>query len=163
MASIIGGRGCPYKCSFCSIITFYEGNLTKGRWRRNPKKIVDEIEYLHKELGVRILLWQDDDFLASWSKGVEWAYAIGRECIARGLNHNLRWKISCRSDEVSFDTLQPLVEAGLTHVYLGVESGDPENLKNMNKLETAEDHLLAGEVLRKIGLSFDFGFMLLEP
>jgi len=163
MASIIGGRGCPYKCSFCSIITFYEGNLTKGRRLRNPKLIVDEIEYLHKERGARILLWQDDDFLASGSRGVEWAHAVGRECISRGLNHNLRWKISCRSDEVRLDTLQPLLEAGLTHVYLGVESGDPENLKNMNKLETAEDHLLAGEVLRELGLSFDFGFMLLEP
>jgi radical SAM superfamily enzyme YgiQ (UPF0313 family) len=163
MASIIGGRGCPYRCSFCSIITFYEGNLTRGRRRRDPKLVVDEIEYLRRERGVHILLWQDDDFLASGSRGIEWAHAIGRECIKRGLHHDLRWKISCRSDEVRLDTLQPLVEAGLSHVYLGVESGDPDNLKNMNKLETAEDHLQAGEVLRQLGLSFDFGFMLLEP
>lgn len=163
MASIIGGRGCPYQCSFCSIITFYEGNQTRGRRRRDPKRIVDEIEYLHKERGVRILLWQDDDFLASGSRGVDWAHAIGRECIRRGLHHRLRWKISCRSDEVRMETLQPLVEAGLAHVYLGVESGDPDNLKHMHKLETAQDHLQAGEVLRRLGLSFDFGFMLLEP
>jgi len=163
MVSIIGGRGCPWKCTFCSIITFYEGNGTRGRRRRDPKRIVDEIEYLHKERGARILLWQDDDFLASGSRGIEWAHAIGRECIARGLHHNMRWKISCRSDEVRIDSLLPLVDAGLAHVYLGVESGDPDNLKNMNKLETAQDHLLAGEVLRQLGLSFDFGFMLLEP
>jgi len=163
LASIIGGRGCPWKCSFCSIITFYRGNGTSGRRRRSPELIVDEIEYLHKERGARILLWQDDDFLAGGVRGVEWAHAIGRECIKRGLHQSMRWKISCRSDEVRYETLQPLVEAGLTHVYLGVESGDPDNLKNMNKLETAEDHLRARDILVSLGVSFDFGFMLLEP
>jgi len=163
LASIIGGRGCPWKCSFCSIVTFYEGNGTKGRRWRDPKRIVDEIEYLHNERGIRILLWQDDDFLAGGARGIQWAHAIGRECIARGLHRNVRWKISCRSDETRLDTLQPLVDAGLAHVYLGVESGDADNLKKMNKRETAEDHLMAGEVLRQLGLSFDFGFMLLEP
>src|SRR4030095_1335541 len=64
IASLIGARGCPWRCSFCSIITFYEGNGTKGRRRRDPICIVDEIEYLHRERGVKIILWQDDDFLA---------------------------------------------------------------------------------------------------
>ena len=59
--------------------------------------------------------------------------------------------------------LAPLQEAGLTHVYLGVEAGDPDALKTLNKLITPEVHFRAGEVLRKLGLSFDFGFMLLEP
>ena len=163
MASIIGGRGCPYRCSFCSIINFYEGNQTRGRRRRDPIRIVDEIEYLRHKRGVRILLWQDDDFLASGSRGVKWSHAIAEECIRRGLHHDMRWKISCRSDELHADVLAPLVEAGLAHVYLGVESGDPTNLANMNKMETAEDHLRAGELLRNFDLSFDFGFMLLEP
>ena len=56
-ASVIGGRGCPWRCSFCSIITFYEGNGTKGRRRRDPIRVVDEIEYLHRERGVRVILW----------------------------------------------------------------------------------------------------------
>ena len=163
MASIIGGRGCPWDCSFCSIINFYAGNGTRGRRRRDPIRVVDEIEYLHKERGARFLFWQDDDFLAGGSRGIEWAHAIGRECIARGLHHNLRWKISCRSDEARLDVLQPLVEAGLTHICLGIESGDADSLRTMNKKETAEDHLRAGEVLRRLGLSFDFGFMLLDP
>src|SRR5262245_19655757 len=33
-ASVLASRGCPWKCSFCSIITFYEGSGNKGRrWR----------------------------------------------------------------------------------------------------------------------------------
>lgn len=164
IASVLGGRGCPWKCSFCSIITFYEGNGTKGRRRRDPRRIVDEVEHLHRERGVRIILWQDDDFLSGGRKGVEWAHAIAGETIRRGLHQTMRWKISCRSDEVvAPGVLEPLVEAGLTHVYMGVEAGEEENLRNLNKLLKPSVHLRAGDVLRRLGLSFDFGFMLLEP
>jgi hypothetical protein len=160
---MLGSRGCPWHCSFCSIITFYEGNGTKGRRCRDPIKVVDELEYLHQKRGVRIILWQDDDFLSGGKVGITWAHTIANECIKRGLHKGLRWKISCRSDEVSKEALEPLVAAGLTHVYMGIESGDPDNLKNLNKHLKPEAHIQAGKVLRQLGLSFDFGFMLLEP
>ena len=44
-ASVLASRGCPWKCSF-SIITFYEGNGTRGRRRRDPIHVVEEMEYL---------------------------------------------------------------------------------------------------------------------
>ncbi len=162
-ASVLASRGCPYKCSFCSIITFYAGNGTKGRRRRDPVAVVDEMEYLVRERGVRLILFQDDDFLAGGLDAREWARTVARETIARGLNETMRFKFSCRSDEVRRDTLEPLIEAGLTHVYLGVEAGDPESLKTLNKLITPDIHLRAGEVLRQLDLTFDFGFMLMEP
>jgi anaerobic magnesium-protoporphyrin IX monomethyl ester cyclase len=162
-ASVLGGRGCPWKCSFCSIITFYEANGTKGRRRRDPVKIVDELEHLHKERGVQVILWQDDDFLAGGRLAVSWAHAIAAESVRRSLHHGLRWKISCRSDEVSEQALIPLKEAGLTHVYMGIESADKDNLIHLNKRLQPEVHVRAGELLRKLELSFDFGFMLLEP
>jgi anaerobic magnesium-protoporphyrin IX monomethyl ester cyclase len=162
-ASVLAGRGCPWRCSFCSIITFYEGNGTRGRRRRDPARVVDEVEHLHRERGVRVILWQDDDFLAGGRAGVKWAHAIARECIRRGLHRDLRWKISCRSDEIRPGVLEPLVEAGLVHVYMGVESGDQDALRRMNKHLTPDVHLRAGAILRELDLSFDFGFMLLEP
>jgi anaerobic magnesium-protoporphyrin IX monomethyl ester cyclase len=162
-AAILGSRGCPWRCSFCSIVTFYEGNGTKGRRFRDPIQIVDEIEFLHREKGTRILLWQDDDFLGGGRKAVEWAHAIARECVARGLHKNLRWKISARSDEIRPGVLEPLVEAGLCHVYMGVEAGNEHDLKDLNKLAKPDAHLQARDVLRELGVSFSFGFMLLQP
>ncbi len=88
-ASMIGARGCPWRCSFCSIITFYEGNGTKGRRRRDPVCIVDELEYLHRERGVKIILWQDDDFLAGGKAAIRWAHSIADECIRRGSRQGL--------------------------------------------------------------------------
>jgi len=163
VASILGSRGCPWKCSFCSIITFYDGNGTKGRRRRDPIDVVDEMEHLHRDRGVEILLWQDDDFLGGGRDAIRWAHTVASESIKRGLHHSLRWKISCRSDEAKLSSLAPLVDAGLTHVYLGVESGDANDLRDLNKLLLPDVHLRAGEALRELGLSFDFGFMLLQP
>lgn len=162
-ASVLGSRGCPYRCSFCSIITFYEGNGTRGRRRRNPILVVDEIEHLIRQRGARLILFQDDDFLAGGRDAREWALTIARELTARKLHQLIRFKLSCRSDEVREEVLVPLIGAGLAHVYLGVEAGDPEALKTLNKHITPEVHLRAGEILRALDLSFDFGFMLLEP
>lgn len=162
-ASILGSRGCTWHCSFCSIASFYTANGTPGRRLRDPHKVVDEIEYLSRHRGVRILLWQDDDFLAGGPVGVAWSHEIARECIARRLHHDLRWRIACRSDEIRPATIEPLVAAGLSHVYLGVESGDLHDLQDLNKRLRPETHSAAREVLRRQGLSFDFGFMLLQP
>lgn len=163
IASVLASRGCPWKCSFCSIITFYEGNGTKGRRRRNPRLVADELEYLVRERGVRLVLFQDDDFLSGGKDARDWAQSMAREITSRRLHDVLRFKFSCRSDEVREETLAPLVEAGLRHVYLGVESGDPDALKTLNKMITPEVHHRAGQVLRGLGISFDFGFMLLNP
>ena len=48
-ASILGSRGCPWDCSFCSIRPFYEEQGGALRRLRSPKAIVDETE--------RGLLW----------------------------------------------------------------------------------------------------------
>ena len=60
-------------------------------------------------------------------------------------------------------TIEPLVEAGLSHIYLGIEAGDPRDLAHLNKLMSPEAHFAALEVIRELDLSFDFGFMLMNP
>jgi anaerobic magnesium-protoporphyrin IX monomethyl ester cyclase len=162
-ASVLASRGCPWQCSFCSIITFYAANGTKGRRRRDPVRVVDEMERLVRDRGARLILFQDDDFLAGGASARAWAHTIADEIVHRRLHDEMRFKIACRSDEVRPAVLEPLVAAGLCHVYLGVESGDPSNLASLNKLLKPETHVRAGEVLRRLDLSFDFGFMLLEP
>jgi anaerobic magnesium-protoporphyrin IX monomethyl ester cyclase len=162
-ASLLASRGCPWKCSFCSIITFYEGNGTKGRRRRDPVCVVNEMEGLVRERGAKLILFQDDDFLAGGKQATAWAHAVSSEILRRGLQREMRFKIACRSDEVRADVLSPLIEAGLCHVYLGVESGDETNLVSLNKLMKPATHVRAGAILRSLDLSFDFGFMLLEP
>jgi len=163
VASILGSRGCPRNCSFCSVRAFYQANGTPGRRLRKPSNVVDEIETLHRQYGIETLLWQDDDFLGGGVRGVRWAHEIASETINRDLHKQISWKISCRSDEVSKENIKPLVHAGLSHVYLGVESGDADDLEHLDKRLSVDSHFKARDTLMKHGVSFDFGFMLLQP
>jgi radical SAM superfamily enzyme YgiQ (UPF0313 family) len=162
-ASILGSRGCPWDCSFCSIRPFYEEQGGSLRRLRKPKEIVDEMIDLHVNRKVPIFLFQDDDFLAGGKSAKVWAMEIADLVAAAGFGGKIAFKISCRSDEIQEDIMVRLMAGGLTHVYMGVESGDEEGLINMSKRMKPEAHLNAGRILKKLGLSFDFGFMMVEP
>lgn len=162
-ASILGSRGCPWKCSFCSIRPFYEDQGGKLRRLRRPELVVDEMLDLYEARGVSTFLFQDDDFLATGNRAREWAGTIADQISERGYAGRIAFKISCRSDEIEEQTIRRLMAGGLTHVYMGVESGDDEGLANMNKMITPQTHLRAGQILKSLGLSFDFGFMLMDP
>ncbi|HEY6305213.1 MAG TPA: radical SAM protein [Candidatus Angelobacter sp.] len=162
-ASVLGSRGCPWDCSFCSIRPFYEEQGGALRRLRKPQAVVDEMIDLHLNRSVPIFLFQDDDFLAGGKNAKVWAMQIADLIVEAGFAGKIAFKISCRSDEIHEDVLQRLMAGGLTHVYMGVESGDEEGLINMSKRMKPEAHLRAGRILKQLGLSFDFGFMLVEP
>jgi len=162
-ASVLGSRGCPWKCSFCSIRPFYEEQGGKLRRFRRPQSVVNELIDLYRHRGVSIFLFQDDDFLAGGKRAKRWAVDIADLIRDAGLAGKIVFKISCRSDEIDEEIIRRLMDGGLTHVYMGVESGDEQDLLNMNKLLKPATHLQAGRTLKNLGLSFDFGFMLVQP
>jgi hypothetical protein len=148
-ASVLGSRGCPWDCSFCSIRPFYEDQGGPLRRLRSPRAIVDEMLDLHRHRGVPIFLFQDDDFLAGGKKAKDWAVEIADLIVASGHAGEIAFKISCRSDEIREDVIERLMAGGLTHVYMGVESGDDEGLLNMSKRIKPETHLRAGRILEQ--------------
>jgi anaerobic magnesium-protoporphyrin IX monomethyl ester cyclase len=162
-ASILGSRGCPWDCSFCSIRPFYEEQGGPLRRLRAAKAVADEMIELHRNRGVPIFLFQDDDFLAGGKNAKRWAMEIADILAQSDATGKIAFKISCRSDEIDEEMLARLMAGGLTHVYMGVESGDEEGLINMSKRIKPDTHLRAGRILKRAGLSFDFGFMLLDP
>lgn len=162
-ASILGSRGCPWECSFCSIRPFYEAQGGALRRLRHPEAIAAEMVGLYHKRRVSLFLFQDDDFLGGGKKARAWAYQLAQALEDVGLAGRIAFKISCRSDEVREDVLRRLMQVGLTHVYMGVESGDEQGLLNMNKHLQPAQHIEAGRILKALGLTFDFGFMLLDP
>lgn len=162
-ASILGSRGCPWDCSFCSIRPFYENQGGRLRRLRQPEQVVDEMLELFETRGVSTFLFQDDDFLATGNRAREWATAIADRIVERGYANRIAFKMSCRSDEIEEGCMRRLMAGGLTHVYMGVESGDEIGLSNMHKMIKPQTHLRAGRILKSLGLSFDFGFMLMDP
>ncbi|MGE5222260.1 MAG: B12-binding domain-containing radical SAM protein [Omnitrophica WOR_2 bacterium] len=161
--SLLASRGCPRACTFCSIRRFY--SIPKGgpRRTRSPENVIAEMLQLYNEHGVRIFLFQDDDFSLMSKRDREWTWQF-LECLSRSeMAGHILWKISCRSDEVEAEIFSALRDGGLYMVYLGIESGNEVGLKTLNKHITVEQNFKAVATLKSLGLRYDFGFMLFDP
>jgi len=71
-----------------------------------------------------------------------------RECYAGVAEVSAYVAEEARGEGVGRELLGPLIESGLCHVYLGVESGDDQSLLTLNNLFEAEGHARAGRLLR---------------
>ncbi|MBV8196823.1 MAG: B12-binding domain-containing radical SAM protein, partial [Candidatus Eremiobacteraeota bacterium] len=162
-AQLLASRGCARTCSFCSIHMFYRTAPGKVVRTRKPAEVVREMCMLYDNHGVRLFLFQDDDFPIFgpvWHRWVREFLGCLRES---GLADRVIWKINCRADAVDPELFAEMRDAGMFFVYMGLESGTDEGLRTLNKLITVEQNVHAVELLKKLDILFDFGFMLLEP
>ena len=160
---LLASRGCVRRCSFCSIHTFYRTAPGKVVRVRKPAKIIEEMQLLHDEFNVRVYLFQDDDFPLWGRVGREWADELVGRMHDSGLADHTVWKISCRGEYVDMELFTKLRDAGLFLVYMGIESGDEEGLKVLNKEMTVEQNLEAVRMLKELGILVSYGFMLFDP
>ncbi|MEN8144221.1 MAG: radical SAM protein [Gemmatimonadota bacterium] len=160
---LLASRGCARTCSFCSIHTFYRSAPGKVVRLREPGRVVEEMRHLVDDRGVSIFLFQDDDFPVFGPVWKRWARSLLAEMHKAKLPGRAIWKINCRADAVDEQLLGEMRDAGLYLVYMGLESGDEQSLKTLDKGITVEQNLAAVATLKRLGLVFEFGFMLLDP
>jgi len=146
-------RGCPYKCKFCLWPqVMYHGN----RYRtRDVVDVVDEMEYLVKEMHFKSIYFDDDTF----NIGKERMLKLCDEIKKRQLN--TPWAIMARADLMNEELLKEMRNAGLFAVKYGVESATQEHLdsidKNMNIKKTEEIIRLTKKLGIRTHLTFTFG------
>ena len=125
VATLMTSRGCPYNCVFCST-----KNVWKRIWRPlSPKRVVDEIEHLVTDFGVRELSIVDDSFIVDLDRVKSICLEIARR------NIDVTFTISAgltmwRLDE---ELIRLLKEAGLYRILLPIESGSPATLEFIRK------------------------------
>lgn len=161
-STILAGRGCFYNCSFCSIHEFYSQPPGPIKRVRLPELVVREMELLNHQKDCSIFMFQDDDFPITYKRGA-WLAEFLSLLDQTGLSKEVMWKINCRPDEIHPDSLAQMKTHGLFLVYLGIESGTNEGLRQMNKHLTVETSLNAAKHLKHLGVEFDYGFMLFDP
>ncbi len=162
-ASLLASRGCLYNCTYCSIRQFYGGAPGSLRRVRSPKAVIAEMLDLWKNNGVRFFIFQDDDFAAKSTKQRQWVEVFLEELERSDLTAHVRWKISCRADDVEKSLMAQCHSHGLIAVFLGIESGNPAGLRTCNKRITVEQNIAAIELLKSVGITFNMGFMLFDP
>lgn len=160
---ILASRGCARTCSFCSIHTFYRAAPGKIVRTRKPAEVVREMRMLHEERGITIFLFQDDDFPLFGTVWRRWANEFVDELHRNRLPEKVIWKMNCRADAVERELFIRMRDAGLYLVYMGLESGSEQGLETLHKQITVEQNLRAVELLKSIGLMWEYGFMLLDP
>jgi hypothetical protein len=160
---ILASRGCVRTCSFCSIHVFYRTAPGKVVRTRKPARVVEEMSMLHRERGITVFLFQDDDFPLYGAVWRRWAQEFVDALHHSGLVGRIIWKINCRADAVDVDLMTAMRDAGLYMVYMGLESGSEEGLTTLHKQITVEQNLRAVELLKSLRLMFEYGFMLFDP
>ena len=149
---MISSRGCPYPCTFCSVAPIWGRNPTY----RSAKDIVDEMKLLHEEWGVELYLFQDEFFVASKKRVVEFCETLGRT----GLN--LKWKAFGRVNLTDAETMKAMAETGCMEIRYGIESGSARILEKTKKGFTPDESVaVVGEattIFPRVDAFFVWGF-----
>ena len=139
---VMTSRGCVFWCDFCTAVRMFG-----KRYRmRSPKKVVDELEYLHKKYGEKQYTFYDDAFTVNQKRTEE----ICNEIMKRGLK--IKWDCETRVDMVSKDLLLKMRAAGCIAVWYGVEAGSQKVRDAMGKGISTQQTLNAFKWTRDAGL-----------
>lgn len=160
--SMITSRGCVGRCLFCSSGFFSNRYHNKKKWRfRTAENIINEIISIkanYKELAVSFV---DDNFLGGTQEGYERAKEFCAIIKRNGIS--LRWSMECRVDDVDYDLFMQMREAGLSNVFLGIESGNEADLQLFNKGISLSEIDKAIDILNNLEITYNIGFIMFHP
>ena len=147
---IIGSRGCPFKCKFCSF-SLNPWGKKRPYSARSPESVVDELAGMEADW----VAFFDDIFTYDMDR----AEAICDLIIKRGIKKH--YMVNSRIEAAGrMDVLRKMEQAGFAVLLLGVESAHDKTLRSMNKgfdIATLERRFA---VLRKSRMLLNGYFML---
>jgi len=136
--SLMNSRGCPYNCNFCSVTKIF----VREYKTQSPQRVIDELSK-YKD---RVIFFSDDNFAANIKRTDQMLDLI----IESGFNRP--WSTQVRTEVTKNPKfVAKMKKAGCTTVYIGLESINPQNLKEMNKKQSL------GDIERTIKVFHDHG------
>ena len=145
--SFDAGRGCPYQCSFCTII-----NVQGRKSRRRSPDDVERIVRANYAQGLRSFFITDDNF----ARNKDWEPILDRLIQLREvekLNIGLIIQVDTLCHRLP-NFIEKCARAGVRRVFIGLENINPQNLlgakKRQNKITEYRQMLLAWKTARVI-------------
>ena len=151
-AYLEGGRGCPFKCTFCTTSTFW------GRkFRLKPiDALLAEMDKLYGLYGIKNFAILHDHFTLDRNRIAGFCHSL----IESGRDYG--WSCSARLDSLDDDLLCLLKESGCHSIYLGIETGSGRMQRIIKKNLRLSDALEIFRQIHELGIaamvSFIFGF-----
>ena len=156
-ASFDAGRGCPYQCSFCTII-----NVQGRKSRRRSADDVEALVRRHYSDGVRRFFITDDNF----ARNKDWEVTFDRLIHLRehaGMDLRLVIQVDTLCHKIP-NFVEKAALAGVRRAFIGLENINPANLagakKRQNKITEYRAMLLAW---KKAGVVTYAGYILGFP
>jgi hypothetical protein len=142
MGSVQTSRGCPFECEFCDVIQYL------GRKQRHKPipQVLAELELLAAR-GHRSVFVADDNLTASRRRAKELLDALAHWRVGRDLALATQVSIDAARDD---ELLGLCAKAGITQVFIGIETPNPDSLRETRKRQNLNVDL-AAEVDRFVG------------
>ncbi len=149
-SSVATGRGCPYRCNFCSVWKFYSGRTRQ----MCPDRVLREIRHCNTDH----ITFVDDNFLMNYRRENEIADRIRADGI------DMRFSMECRTDSIVRhpELVEKWVGVGLYAVLLGLEGASDKTLASVNKQNSAKTNNEAIRILQDNGVII-WGAFIVDP
>jgi len=133
----ITSRGCPYNCTFCSNSAIKRLYLGKGRYvrQRSPENVIREIGELKDRFSFDSLNFYDEAF----GYNRKW---INRFCDMYESEFSMPFGAFIRAETMDRETFHVMRKAGLSLIYLGVESGSEEIRRQVMNRKVSNKRIL---------------------
>ncbi len=145
VTSFDAGRGCPFQCSFCTII-----NVQGRKSRRRSPADVEKIVRLNYAEGMHSFFITDDNF----ARNKDWEPILDRLIYLREvekLNIGFIIQVDTLCHRLP-NFIEKCARAGVRRVFIGLENINPDNLlgakKRQNKITEYREMLLAWKAAR---------------
>jgi radical SAM superfamily enzyme YgiQ (UPF0313 family) len=140
---IFTGRGCPNQCIFCA----WPQTLMGRKYRvRSISNVLDEIEWIHKNLNVNEIFFEDDTFTLEKDRVLEFCEGY----INRGFT--IPWSCNARVNTLDLMTMKQMKKANCRLLIAGYESGVESILKTAKKGITTDQIRAFAKNARSAGL-----------
>lgn len=118
-------RGCPFLCNFCLWNTVMYAN---SKYRMFAvERVVAEMRHCQEKYGAREIYFDDDTFTANKKNVLD----LCAEIIKQGLK--IHWSVMGDAMVTDEEMVEAMARAGCIGMKFGVESGDEEILKHIQK------------------------------
>lgn len=150
--AVITARGCPNRCVFCSSSAFW-----KRVRARSSENVVAELEFLKKQYDIKYVNFLDDTIVLTAKRMTD----ICNLMLEKKLDIN--WSCYARVTHITPELVALMKKAGCRFVQFGVESGNQEVLKKIQKNITLDEVRRAVKITKEAGLKVMCDFMIGLP
>lgn len=151
-APVRTAAGCPFRCEFCDFMGLYEPRL------RSVDSLIAELRTLAGALPApRRVFFTDDNIAVTRKRLVAFTRALAAEKLG------IAWRAFVRADAIDEEAAALMRESGCRECLLGIESGDPVVLRNMQKKLDPEKALRAIHLLDANGIGTQCTFVVGFP